>query len=202
MTDILVERETQVLVESADGGVLVAHEREVEIVIEIPGTGVLLEQPQREILVLREEADGVLLEQPERSIDILTEGLQGPPGPRGLPGIAGAAFVTRTAGAVISANTVVYERDDLIFPLSYNDSNNVFAILGLAVSAGLPGAEISVQRGASVTDSAWSWVFGRVYLGQGGALTQVPPHDGYQVLIGFAASPDSINLSIQDPIEV
>lgn len=135
-------------------------------------------------------------------IELVTAGEQGPPGPPGPAGPAGAVIETRRAGSVISANTVVYERDGLIFPLSHNDTANVFAVLGLAVASGQPGAEIAVQRGASVSDAAWSWAFGRVYLGQGGALTQTPPATGYQVLIGFAATPTSINLSIQDPIEV
>lgn len=108
MTDILVERETQVLVESADGGIIETREREVEIVIETPSTGVLLEQSRRETLVLREEADGVLLEQPERAVEIITDGLQGPPGPRGEQGAEGpeGASGLRVVGAVDTASSL------------------------------------------------------------------------------------------------
>ena len=181
----------------------------VELIVEHAGSDALQSEVERiELLTTNapvellssDGCDVITTEVPV--VELVTGGEQGPPGPSGPPGSAGAVIETRRAGVVISANTVVYERDGVIYPLSHDDAANVFAVLGLAVTSGQQGAEIAVQRGARVTDSAWSWTFGRVYLGQGGALTQSPPTTGHQVLIGFAASPDSINLSIQDPIEV
>lgn len=133
---------------------------------------------------------------------LITECHQGPPGPPGPAGPAGATAITRSAGSTISANTVVYETQGEIHPLSHDDRDHIFAVLGLAVTTGQPGAQIVVQRSGSVSDAAWAWAYGRVYLGQDGRMTQDPPADGFSVLVGFAASPDTINLSISDPIEV
>lgn len=138
----------------------------------------------------------------EKTEVVIAPGGQGPPGPPGPPGGGGDQYVTRTAGQTISANRVLYDRAGLVYPLGQADAENIYAILGLSVSAGQSGAQISVQRSGTVTDSGWSWAYGRVYLGSNGQLTQTPPSSGFSVLIGFAATATSINLSINDPIEV
>ena len=154
-----------------------------------------------DILVTPEQSQVVVAEEEVTTV-VIAEGAQGLPGPPGPPGGGGDQYVTRTAGQTISANRVLYDRAGLVYPLGQADGENIFAILGLAVSAGQTGAQISVQRSGTVTDSGWSWAFGRVYLGANGQLTQTPPSSGFSVLIGFAATATSINLSINDPIEV
>lgn len=154
-----------------------------------------------DILVTPEQSQVVVAEEEVTTV-VIAEGAQGLPGPPGPPGGGGDQYVTRTAGQTISANRVLYDRAGLVYPLNQADGENIFAILGLAVSAGQTGAQISVQRSGTVTDSGWSWAFGRVYLGANGQLTQTPPSSGFSVLIGFAATATSINLSINDPIEV
>lgn len=157
----------------------------------LPGD-ILVTPEQSHVVVDREEVTEV----------VIAPGEQGPPGPPGPPGGGGDQYVTRTAGQTISANRVLYDRAGLVYPLGQADAENIYAILGLAVSAGQAGAQISVQRTGTVTDSGWSWAYGRVYLGANGQLTQTPPSSGFSVLIGFAATATSINLSINDPIEV
>lgn len=153
------------------------------------------------ILVMPEQSQVVVAEEEVTTV-VIAEGAQGLPGPPGPPGGGGDQYVTRTAGQTISANRVLYDRAGLVYPLGQADGENIFAILGLAVTAGQAGAQISVQRSGTVTDSGWSWAYGRVYLGANGQLTQTPPTSGFSVLIGFAATATSINLSINDPIEV
>lgn len=157
----------------------------------LPG-GILVTPEQSQVVVDREEV----------TVVVIAPGEQGPPGPAGPPGGGGDQYVTRTAGQTISANRVLYDRDGFVYPLGQADAGNIFAILGLSVLAGQTGAQISVQRSGTVNDSGWSWAYGRVYLGANGQLTQTPPSSGFSVLIGFAATATSINLSINDPIEV
>jgi hypothetical protein len=154
-----------------------------------------------DILVTPEQSH-VVVDREEITHVVIADGGQGLPGPPGPPGGGGDQYVTRTAGQTISANRVLYDRAGLVYPLGQADAENIYAILGLSVSAGQSGAQISVQRSGTVTDSGWSWAYGRVYLGASGQLTQTPPTSGFSVLIGFAATATSINLSINDPIEV
>ncbi len=164
-------------------------------------TPVLIDQLPGEILVMPEDSQ-VVVSEIELTEVLIAPGEQGPPGPPGPAGGGGDEYVTRTAGETISANRVLYDRAGLVYPLGQADAENIYAILGLSVSAGQTGAQISVQRSGTVTDSGWSWAYGRVYLGANGQLTQTPPSSGFSVLIGFAATATSINLSINDPIEV
>ncbi|MEJ5125865.1 hypothetical protein WH367_07375 [Comamonas sp. MYb21] len=164
-------------------------------------TSVIVEMQPGEILVMPEDSQ-VVVSEIELTEVLIAPGEQGPPGPPGPAGGGGDEYVTRTAGETISANRVLYDQGGFVYPLSQDDAENIFAILGLSVSAGQTGAQISVQRSGTVTDSGWSWAYGRVYLGANGQLTQTPPTSGFSVLIGFAATATSINLSINDPIEV
>ncbi|WP_312836427.1 hypothetical protein [Comamonas sp.] len=164
-------------------------------------TSVIVDMQPGEILVMPEDSQ-VIVTEIELTEVLIAPGEQGPPGPPGPAGGGGDEYVTRTAGETISANRVLYDRAGLVYPLGQADAENIYAILGLSVSAGQVGAQISVQRSGTVTDSGWSWAYGRVYLGANGQLTQTPPSSGFSVLIGFAATATSINLSINDPIEV
>lgn len=166
-------------------------------------TPVLIDQLPGSILVTPEQSH-VVVDREEVTHVVIAPGEQGPPGPAGPPGGGGDQYVTRTTGQTISANLVLYDRAGLVYPLDQADAENIFAILGLSVSAGQAGAQIAIQRSGTVNDSAWAWAwaYGRVYLGANGQLTQTPPSSGFSVLIGFAATATSINLSINDPIEV
>jgi len=164
-------------------------------------TSVIVDLQPGEILVMPEDSQ-VVVSEIELTEVLIAPGEQGPPGPPGPAGGGGDEYVTRTAGETISANLVMYDRAGHVYPLSQDDAENIYAILGLSVSAGQLGAQISVQRSGTVTDSGWTWAYGRVYLGANGQLTQTPPTSGFSVLIGFAATATSINLSINDPIEV
>ena len=164
-------------------------------------SSVIVDLQPGEILVMPDDSQ-VVVSEIELTEVLIAFGEQGPPGPPGPPGGGGDEYMTRTAGQTISANRVLYDRGGLVYPLGQDDAENIFAILGLSVSAGQPGAQISVQRSGTMTDSGWTWAYGRVYLGANGQLTQTPPTSGFSVLIGFAATATSINLSINDPIEV
>lgn len=142
----------------------------------------------------------VVLEQPV--VELLTLGEQGPPGPAGEPGPEGGTSLQRIAGEVLSALRVVYELDDEVRILDYRDAAHIDLLLGITLTAADPGVAVNVQRTGVIEDSAWSWTPGPVWLGVNGALTQTPPSDGFDVLLGAAPSATRINLDLQPPIHL
>ncbi|MEG0923203.1 MAG: hypothetical protein RSG22_17580 [Comamonas sp.] len=184
-----------------DPGVIVDQQPSDVLVVPVSEAAVFIEDAAPSVITLDEDSDLLVLPTEETRV-VIAAGQQGPAGPPGPAGGAGDLLLTRTAGVPMSALLVVYELGGKVYPLSHDDAAHVFAVLGLTVSSGQTGAQISIQLEGTVSDSGWSWAYGRVYLGQGGQLTQTPPADGFSVLIGFAATPTSINLSISDPIEV
>lgn len=132
--------------------------------------------------------------------DVVSAGVRGPKGAQGIPGPAGGSAFVRTAGETISALRVLYEDAGEVFYLDPLNDAHIDQLLGLSLSAALPGEALNVQRSGELTDNGWNWVPGRIWLGAGGTLTQVPPVAGYDVLIGTAVSSRSILFNIQDPI--
>lgn len=133
---------------------------------------------------------------------VVLGGVPGRAGQVGPVGPAGGTAVVRTAGETISALRAVYEEDGEVFVLDYRDQDHIDQLLGITLNAGASGAPITVQRILDITDAAWAWTPGRVYLGADGALTQTPPSTGFHVLIGAAVSATRITLNLQDPISI
>lgn len=142
----------------------------------------------------------VSLQQPE--VHATTVGEQGPAGRPGEPGPAGGAAVQRLAGETLSALRAVYELNGQVFALDYRDAEHIDLLLGVTLTAADPGQPINVQRLGAIDDDGWNWQPGRVWLGADGALTQNPPTDGYDVLIGAAVASGRLLLNLQDPLEL
>ncbi len=117
-----------------------------------------------------------------------------------VPGSEGGAGVVVYAGMQVSALKVVYELNDQVFYLDHTDEDHIDLIFGVTITSASAGATVRVQRSGELEDSGWSWTPGRVWLGANGTLTQTPPADGFDVLIGAATSATRIALNIQDPI--
>lgn len=131
---------------------------------------------------------------------LVVAGDQGPPGRDGIPGPAGGSALQRIAGETVSALRVQYEQAGKVYALDYRDTAHIDLLLGVSLTAADIDQPLNVQRSGVIEDSGWSWALGRVWLGAGGALTQTPPADGFDVLIGAAVSATRITLNIQDPL--
>jgi hypothetical protein len=116
--------------------------------------------------------------------------------------VESASVITVKAGAVLSALTAVYERNGVVLPLDYRDTDNIDYFLGITTKSATTNANIQVQRSDVIEDNFWSFVPGRVYLGVNGTLTQTHPTDGFDLQVGVAVSPTRLVLNIQDPIEL
>lgn len=161
------------------------------------------------VLVVEADADPVLVEggddcvitQEQTEVVVIAAAEQGPPGPQGIPGPAGGSSLQRLAGEVVSALRVLYELDGEVFVLDYRDAEHIDLVLGVSLTAAEAGQPLNVQRTGVIEDVGWSWQPGRIWLGIDGQLTQTPPVDGFDVLLGAAVSATRITLNIQDPIE-
>lgn len=156
-----------------------------------------------EIQILAEQADDSVLVSEQEVVEVVAAAEQGPPGPPGPIGPAGGVAFTRPTPAPLSALRVVWEDvAGAVHPLSADDADHIDLVCGLTLTATSGPGDVTVQRSGPITDAAWNWAPGRVYLGMGGALTQSPPEDGFDVLVGVAVSATRLILNFQDPIEL
>ena len=149
-----------------------------------------------------ERGGSTVATQPGPGRAVVAAGLRGPKGQPGEPGPAGGAAVQRLAGETLSALRIVYELDGEVFALDSGDADHIDLLLGITLTAADAGQPVNVQRLGAVDDDAWSWQPGRVWLGVAGALTQTPPADGFDVLIGAAVASGRLLLNLQDPLEL
>lgn len=130
-------------------------------------------------------------------------GRQGKQGIQGEPGPAGGQVLQRVAGETLSALRIVWEDSaGNVFALDYRNASAVYLLLGLTISAAAMGGQLNIQRAGVVEDAAWTWAPGPLWLGLDGAITQVPPADGFSLLLGFAVSATQIFLDINRPISM
>ena len=153
--------------------------------------------------VAHSEPFAVVVSDDERCAVIVTAGAQGPTGTQGQIGPAGGSAFIRKAGVTISALTVVYENSEgVVFPLSNDDEINIDQLCGVAITAAAQGADITIQRAGPLDANGLGLSVGRVWLGVSGALTQLAPQTGFDVLIGYATAEQRIYIDLSDNIQL
>lgn len=134
---------------------------------------------------------------------LIGAGIPGGPGQQGIPGPAGGSAFQRMAGVTLSALRILYESPNgSVYPLDHRDAAHIDLLLGLSLSAALSNTPVTLQRTGVIDDAGWSWIPGNVWLGTDGQLTQTPPAEGFDVLIGTAVSATRLTLNIQAPIDL
>lgn len=135
----------------------------------------------------------------ESSAFTIMAGQRGAPGRPGTDTGGGVQTIVRAAGQTISALRIVYESQQLA-RLVDPSSQSVFQALGLALTSGSTGAQITIQTQGFVDDSSWSWTEGHVWCGANGILTQTPPTSGWDFIIGFATSATRLYIDLNEPV--
>lgn len=124
-------------------------------------------------------------------------------GQRGAKGDSGQSdILTAIAGEPISALKAVYLKEQRAYQLSQLDEDNIYYLAGIAINGANKDDTVQIQRYGQLTDSAFNFQLGRVYLGANGSLTQTPVNTGFDVLIGTAIAQHTVLLNIQDIIEL
>jgi len=153
--------------------------------------------------IAHSEPFAVVVSDDERGTVIVTAGAQGPMGPQGQIGPAGGSAFTRRAGETISALTAVYEDSlGIVYPLSNTDEINIDLLAGIAITGAHAGADITIQRSGPLDASGLNLQPGRVWLGMDGALTQTPPENGFDTLLGYATAEQRIYIDISESIQL
>lgn len=157
-----------------------------------PTSTVLVTQPAAHTAV-------VVAEQPQHVV--VTRGIPGHRGPQGVPGPAGGAAFIRVAAVTLSALVVVWEdAAGLVHPLDYRDEAHAALLCGLTITSAGAGQDVTVQRAGPLDAAGLGLVPGRVWLGVDGRLTQTPPQDGCDILVGNATADERIYLNFNEAI--
>jgi hypothetical protein len=112
----------------------------------------------------------------------------------------GGLAVVRKAGTAISALRLVWELDGEVALLGHDDLAHIDQALGLTLSAGQAGDDVTVLPLGEAEDAGWNWQPGPVWLGLDGMLTQIPPETGALLRIGSALGPQRLYVRLEAPI--
>lgn len=129
-------------------------------------------------------------------------GPQGPQGAQGVPGPAsGTATITATAGSNLTYPCVVAIVDGVAHYADPANTADMTASLAITTQAALAGASVVCATELSITEPAWSWTPGRIYLSTTpGQLTQSPSASAATLEVGRAINPTTIVFDIQPAI--
>lgn len=136
-------------------------------------------------------------------LEVIEVALQGPAGPQGDPGSAGAQTLTLTAAQDLSGHRVVVAGAS---GAAYADPAipaHVDALLGLTTGAALTGEEATILAAGELTEPSWSWTPGLpLYVTAGGLLSHTPPASGWTQIAALALSATRIVLTPRQAINL
>lgn len=163
------------------------------------------------VMITRDDVQQVVVSAPHEVVTtsetvehIVSAGAQGPRGAQGPIGPAGGSAFERASAGPLSALRVVWEdADGVVRLLDYRDADHLDLLSGMTITAASEGGQqVTIQRTGPLGAAGLGLVPGRVWLGADGALTQTPPDDGYDVLIGYATASGRLYIDIQDHIHL
>lgn len=121
-------------------------------------------------------------------------GAQGPAGDAGtLTMVAGEASMSALRAVVADGGGRVVRYPDVTV------AEDATKLVGISITSATLGNSIDIQTGNIITDAAWNWASGMVFVGVNGVLTQTPPV-GWLADIGRAISATEILINIRQPV--
>lgn len=133
-------------------------------------------------------------------------GIPGPAGPGG-GGATGALTVTGTAAVPLSGHRAVYRRPDGL--IDYASATNLGCLheyIGITTGAASAGDDITMVVFGEMSEPTWAWTPGvPIFLGSGGALTQIPPTTptaDFLVVLGYVPITTKVFVDRQPSIDL
>lgn len=109
--------------------------------------------------------------------------------------------IYRVAVPAVAAFTVMYDVDDYHAAMaSSDDVSHAAYVLAVVQSGVAAGGVVALSRQGIFVDPTLSIPVGRLFLGVGGVITNVPPATGMLVQVGFAAGPGQAIIDVQGAI--
>lgn len=130
-----------------------------------------------------------------------TPGDPGPAGPPGPPGVANLEVIHPAGGPLSSSRAAALDLlDRAVYPDRLDPATAPRVIGVLATSASAVNDPVTVRRRGTISELAWAWDVGPVWIGDTGLLTQIAPESGWLLQIGVALDSTTVDIDPQPPI--
>lgn len=116
----------------------------------------------------------------------------------GGAGVGNGVDVSHIANAALSGGAVV--RGVSGGKVNVASPAQPEAIVGITKGAAIANAPVLIRVSGEMTEPAWAWTPGPIWLSANGQLTQIPPSSGASVEVARAITATRIIVSIQPPI--
>jgi len=162
--------------------------------------GRLIVQQDGQRLVVAADKRTIVSRQPvQRAAVAIAAGPRGPEGPAGT----GSAFDVQGVAAepVQGSRVVALDASDRLVHPDLGSAVDALRVLGIALtSASAAGQAVTVRRRGPVSEAAWAWNEGPVFVGLNGQLTQTPVDPGWLCQIGMAINATTVEVDPQPTI--
>lgn len=131
------------------------------------------------------------------------DGATGPQGVQGIPGIGSeASIVAKPAGETIAKYRVLLLLSGVAYLANPSNTAHSHDVYGVALTDSTYGDSVDIRVAGEIVNPLWSWnVNLPIFLGSGGILTQsVPAAPGFSMIVGFAATTQSMIVRLREPI--
>ena len=135
----------------------------------------------------------------QRVVVAVAAGPQGPQGPAGT----GSAYdiEAQAAGPLQGSRVVALDANDRLIHPDLLNATDGQRVLGIAVNAAsAAGQPVTVRRRGPVSEAAWAWDEGPVFVGIAGQLPQTPVDPGWLCRIGMAINATTVEVDPQPTI--
>lgn len=113
---------------------------------------------------------------------------------------SGGTDAQKTAGAALGGHRLVVLDSVGEAYLAEPVEADAVRVYGLTLGAAAQGNSVNIRRQGEVEEPSWTWTpGGSLYLAAGGALTQVAPTTGVDLVVGYAVTATKIVIDIQSP---
>jgi hypothetical protein len=109
-------------------------------------------------------------------------------------------FVFLRASQNLSGHRVVKVVADGADYASASEPGDAALVVGITVGATLATDLAKIQTSGELIEPSWNWQLGPVFNDVDGQLTQVNPSTGYSLVVGIAAEPTKLLISLKSPI--